>query len=268
MESVLRDKQANLSKAAGYLDEAAAKGADLVCFPEMFFCGYSPSMTGSDYLAMAEEPEGETFRFLSAYARRHRMYVVAPIAAVCSAPGVIYNCALVIDRQGALMGTYCKTHLWAGEARTMRAGSEYPVFHMDFGTVGVMICYDGGFPEVSRILALNGAELILCPSAFPIQDKDMWDTYFGSRALENCCFTAALNCVGREEGCRMFGNNKVFNPRGHLLAEAPVDEEALLLCTFDLDEAAYHRQNGVYYLKDRRPDTYGALLRPDYPLGK
>ena len=78
----------------------------------------------------------------------------------------------------SLWGPITKTHLWAGERFWFRAGDRYPVFHMDFGTVGLMICYDGGFPEVSRILALSGAELILCPSAFPIRDKDMWGHLF------------------------------------------------------------------------------------------
>ena len=113
-------------------------------------------------------------------------------------PGLLYNGLIVISRDGQLMGTYNKTHLWAGERFWFRAGDRYPVFDMDFGKVGLMICYDGGFPEVSRILALSGAELILCPSAFPIRDKDMWDVYFASRSLENCCFVAGINVWARK----------------------------------------------------------------------
>ena len=143
------------------------------------------------------------------------------------------------------MGSYNKTHLWlvSGSGSGQVTGIRY--FDMDFGRVGLMICYDGGFPEVSRILALSGAELILCPSAFPIRDKDMWDTYFGSRSLENCCFVAGINRVGTEDDCYMFGNNKIYNYRGHLLAEAPVDEEFLLVQTVDLDDVAYHRATDV-----------------------
>ena len=107
--------------------------------------------------------------------------------------------------------------------------------------------------------ALSGAELILCPSAFPIRDKDMWDTYFGSRSLENCCFVAGINRVGTEDDCYMFGNNKIYNYRGHLLAEAPVDDEFLLVQTVDLDDVAYHRATDVPYLQDRRVETYQKL---------
>ena len=123
-----------------------------------------------------------------------------------------------------------------------------------------MICYDGGFPEVSRILALSGAELILCPSAFPIRDKDMWDIYFASRSLENCCFVAGINRVGTEDDCHMFGDNKIYDFRGHLLAEAPMDEEHLLVHTVDLDDVAYHRATDVPYLQDRRVETYQKIV--------
>ena len=86
--------------------------------------------------------------------------------------------------------------------------------------------------KISRILALKGAELILCPSAFPIRDKDMWDTYFGTRSLENGCFVGGLTRVGLESDDKtgeMFGDNKIYNPRGKLVAEAPLNEEALLV---------------------------------------
>ena len=185
MDCVMLDKEANLQKAKTFIEQAAQQHADLICFPEMFSTGYSPALIGPKYIDVAEEPDGPTFCFLAELAKKYSMYIVAPIVLKSEIPGLLYNGLIVISRNGQLMGTYNKTHLWAGERFWFRAGDRYPVFHMDFGTVGLMICYDGGFPEVSRILALSGAELILCPSAFPIRDKDMWDTYFGSRSLEN-----------------------------------------------------------------------------------
>ena len=259
MDCVMLDKEANLQKAKAFIEQAAQQHADLICFPEMFSTGYSPALIGPKYIDMAEEPDGPTFCFLAELAKKYSMYIVAPIVLKSEIPGLLYNGLIVISRNGQLMGTYNKTHLWAGERFWFRAGDRYPVFHMDFGTVGLMICYDGGFPEVSRILALSGAELILCPSAFPIRDKDMWDTYFGSRSLENCCFVAGINRVGTEDDCYMFGNNKIYNYRGHLLAEAPVDDEFLLVQTVDLDDVAYHRATDVPYLQDRWVETYQKL---------
>lgn len=264
MDCVLMDKKANLDKMVAYIDEAAEKHVDLICFPELCSTGYSPELIGEKYLELAEEPEGETFQILSKKAKEYGMYIGAPIALKTEMPGVLFNGMIVIDKDGKLMGTYNKTHLWAGERFWFIPGNDYPVFDMSFGKVGFMICYDGGFPEVSRILALNGAELILCPSAFPIRDKDMWDIYFATRSLENGCFVGGLNRVGLETEDKtgeMFGNNKIFNPRGKLLAEAPVNEEALLVCTIDMDDVATYRNNGVVYLRDRRMETYDALVR-------
>ena len=241
MDCVMLDKEANLRKAKEFIEQAAQQHTDIICFPEMFSTGYSPSIIGPKYIEVAEDPDGATFAFLAELAKKHHMYIVAPIVLKSKIPGLLYNGLIVISRDGQLMGTYNKTHLWAGERFWFRAGDRYPVFDMDFGKVGLMICYDGGFPEVSRILALSGAELILCPSAFPIRDKDMWDVYFASRSLENCCFVAGINRVGTEDDCHMFGNNKIYNFRGHLLAEAPVDQEFLLVHTVDLDDVAYHR---------------------------
>ena len=173
MDCVMLDKEANLQKAKTFIEQAAQQHADLICFPEMFSTGYSPALIGPKYIDVAEEPDGPTFCFLAELAKKYSMYIVAPIVLKSEIPGLLYNGLIVISRNGQLMGTYNKTHLWAGERFWFRAGDRYPVFHMDFGTVGLMICYDGGFPEVSRILALSGAELILCPSAFPIRDKDI-----------------------------------------------------------------------------------------------
>ena len=264
MDCELMNKKANLEKMLDYVKEAAEKKVDLICFPELCSTGYSPELIGEKYLDMAEEPEGETFQLLSAKAKEYGMYIAAPIVLKSEMPGVLYNGMIVISKDGSLMGTYNKTHLWAGERFWFRAGSEYPVFDMGFGKVGFMICYDGGFPEVSRILTLKGAELILCPSAFPIRDKDMWDIYFATRSLENGCFVGGLNRVGLEgedKTGEMFGNNKIYNPRGKLVAEAPVNEEALLVATFDLEDVARYRENEVVYLRDRRPETYELLSK-------
>lgn len=256
MDCVLMDKEKNIARMLEFLKEASEKHTDIICFPEMCTTGYSPDLIQGKYLELAEEPDGETFQILSKRAKEYGMYIAAPIVLKSTMPGVLYNGLIMVGKDGSLMGTYNKTHLWAGERFWFRSGSEYPVFQTEFGKVGMMICYDGGFPEVSRILTLKGAELILCPSAFPIWDKDMWDIYFASRSLENGCFVAGINRVGTEGKCEMFGNNKIYNPRGKLLTEAPVNEEALLTCTVDLDEVAYYRENEVVYLRDRRPETY------------
>ena len=110
-------------------------------------------------------------------------------------------------------------HLWALERFYFRSGCDCPVFDTDFGRIGVMICYDMGFPEVARMLALQGADLILCPSAWCQEDMDVWDVNAPARALENTAFVAAVNRYGVEDQLVMPGHTKVCNPRGHVVAE-------------------------------------------------
>ena len=131
MDCVMLDKEANLQKAKTFIEQAAQQHADLICFPEMFSTGYSPALIGPKYIDVAEEPDGPTFCFLAELAKKYSMYIVAPIVLKSEIPGLLYNGLIVISRNGQLMGTYNKTHLWAGERFWFRAGDRYPVFHMD-----------------------------------------------------------------------------------------------------------------------------------------
>ena len=175
--------------------------------------------------------------------------------------GVPFNSSVVIDRGGNLMGTYDKQHLWALERFYFRSGCDTPVFDTDFGRIGVMICYDMGFPEVARMLALQGADLILCPSAWCEEDMDVWDVNVPARALENTAFVAAVNRYGVEDRLVMPGHTKVCNPRGHVVAELAEEAEGVLHVELDLGEVVEYRQRSPY-LRDRRPDLYDLVLLP------
>jgi predicted amidohydrolase len=260
MDCRIGDKTYNVNKALDFIGQAGKQQVNMIVFPEMFSTGYNTEILGKRYQELAEDPDGPTYKTLSEAAVRNRLYIVAPMVLKSPVPGVLYNGLIFIDPRGRLLGTYNKTHLWAGERYYFRAGFEYPVFDTDFGKVGCMICYDGGFPEVSRILARNGAELILCPSAFPIWDKDMWDIYFMTRSLENACFVAGINRVGREDALDMFGNNKIYAPRARLVAEAPVNVETMLTADIDMEQTAICRAGEVPYLRDLQPRSYRRLV--------
>ena len=174
-------------------------------------------------------------------------------------PGVVYNAAVLLSGDGEVLGSFSKVHLILSERLYFRAGDEYPVFETDFGKIGLMICYDSGFPEVARILALQGAEIVFAPCAFRKADKHMWDIYFKARALENTFFVAATNRVGHEGDLHLFGSAVVSNPAGVLIAESPEDQENLLVVDVDLDEVRTRRAR-IPFLRDRRPELYSALL--------
>jgi predicted amidohydrolase len=253
--SKIMDVASNIEKAKSFMEEASSKGSDLIVFPELFTTGYNPDSIGDHYFDLAEDETGYSVKELSKAAADFNINVVAPIALKSNMPGVIYNSAVVINRKGDYQGSYHKSHVWAKERTYFKEGSEFPVFKLDIGVIGLMICYDGGFPEVSRLLALKGAELILCPSAFPTQDKDLWDIYFKSRSLENGCFVAGINRVGTGEDAGLFGNNQLYNPRGKQLLYGNLHEEEMQTVEINLDDVAEYRKQ-IPYLKDLRLEIY------------
>ncbi len=260
-ESELCNPEANTAKACRMIAQAAAEGADLVVLPELFSTGYELNIVGPRITELAEPVDGPTVSALQEAARAAGCYVVAGLALTYDLPGVVFNSAVFIDREGNLAGTYDKQHLWALERFYFRSGEGSPVFDTDFGRIGVLICYDLGFPEVARMLALQGAELLVCPSAWCAEDMDVWDVNVPARALENTVFMAAVNRFGCEDKLVMPGHTRICNPRGHIVAELQEEAEGILHAELDLEEVVEYRVRSPY-LRDRRPDLYRQVLLP------
>ncbi|MCQ6562957.1 nitrilase-related carbon-nitrogen hydrolase [Paenibacillus mendelii] len=254
-ESKIMDVSANILKGLKFVQDAARQGADLIVFPELFTTGYNTDFVGKKYRELGEGLEGPTVQTFREAAKVYRINIVLPLVFKKPMSGVVYNSAVVINRNGDVVGEHSKTHLWDEEKKYFSSGDDYPVFELDCGRIGVLICYDAGFPEAARMLALDGVELILSPAAFSIEDRSRWNIYFPSRALENGCFVAGINAVGREGDLNFFGNNKVASPRGELILDANLFVEEMQLVKLDLDEVEASRR-AVPYLKDLRRDTY------------
>lgn len=257
-QSVLGDLQKNADRAVEMVRESAAKGAKIVCFPEMFNTGYNFQLIGDGFHNCGETIDGHTITRLQKVAKECACYVIAPITLEKKVKGVFYNAAVVIDDEGVVLGDYSKHHLWAAERYYFHAGEDIPVFDTKYGKIGVMICYDAGFPETSRILTLKGAELIFMPSAWRIQDWDMWKLNIPQRALENTLYVAGVNRFGHEDDLYMFGNSKVADWRGRIIAESKEEKEEIVYAEIDLDQLTKARLD-IHYLKDRRPDSYKLL---------
>ena len=118
--------------------------------------------------------------------------------------------------------------------------------------ISIMICYDAGFPESCRSLALQGAEIVFCPAAWRIQDVDMWDLNLSQRALENLLFVVGVNRFGHEGDLELFGKSKICNPRGRVLKELPMDRESVEVFEIDLMDVECFRIE-IPYLRDRKP---------------
>ncbi len=218
------------------IDSAGLQGTDIICLPE----GVTLVGNGNSYAEASEAVPGPTTARLGALARKHNSYLVAGIYERVGK--VIYNTAVLLDRHGHLIGKYRKTHLPREEVEGgLTPGNSYPVFKTDFGTVGLMICWDVQFPEPARAMALKGAEVILLP---------IWggsETLAKARAIENHVFL-----VSSSFDMKTF----IVDPTGSVLAEA-TSEVPVAVADLKLDEKIVQPWLGdmkARTWKERRPD--------------
>jgi len=214
-------------------------------------------------------PEGPTCQKLAKMAEKHKMVIIVPLYERAMA-GVYYNTAAVFDADGSYLGKYRKNHIphtsgfW--EKFFFKPGNlGYPVFETRYGKVGVYICYDRHFPEGARLLGLNGAEIVYNPSAtVPALSEYLWKLEQPAHAVANGYFVGAINRVGTEAPWNIgefYGQSYFVDPRGQMVAEAPRDEDAVVVADLDLDMIGEVRGVWQFY-RDRRPDAYGPLTSP------
>jgi predicted amidohydrolase len=246
----------NVATAARLAEEASKRGAAILLLPELFLCGYDLEGIGRDPAAYAIRPESEALAPLREACRQAGVNVV--VGACLEVAVGQTNSALVIGRDGVTLSVYDKIHVWTTELPRFAPGNRHVLLDLAGFRVGLAICYDAGFPEHCRALALAGAELILCPSAFsPGAEERRYDLYFPMRALENTVYLAVANLVGRAGDQPFFGRSAVFAPDGALLAEAGSDEEVIVAEVSHDRLAAVRRM--LRYLEHRRPETYREL---------
>lgn len=259
MQSKLADVTENIERAKQKIKEVANQGAQVICLPELFATGYDLVKLEEKIAEMSIETYSYVKEEMSQAAKDNEVYLIAPFGEVKDVPGIVYNSAFLFDDEGNEVGSFQKSHLWALERLYFKEGTEYPVFDTKYGKIGLLICYDAGFPEPSRILCLKGAEIVFYPSAWRVQDEDMWDLNLRQRALENTYFTVGVNQYDPSEATQLFGKSKICDPRGKVLTELPKDEEASIVYEIDLDEVKNERRD-VPYLRDRKSHYYSELL--------
>ena len=262
MDVVYGDLKSTLSKVCEWIEKAAAEGADVVLFPELILsAGYA---LGERYRKVAEMVPGPSIEAVARKAGENKIYVIVGLAEK-SANDVLYDSAVLIDRQGKILGTYRKSHLYPPTESIFSRGEELPVYQTDFGTVGLLICYDLEFPETARILALKGAEVIFhlvadWPQGVPGLPERVFELSFRARALENRIVLAICNRVGDDPDLKsyFYGLSRIIGTQGEIIAS--VDQgEKMFLAEVDLEQA--HRERETYnYFHNRRPELYQVLL--------
>ena len=247
MDCVPCDRDANLKRAAVLIADAAARGAQLVVLPELFNTGYRVEAQDG---ALAEEIPGHTTQWMQRVAQQHSIYVAGALLER-GEDGLIYDTALLVGTEGCI-GQQRKMHLWNGECDRFAGGNEIGVCRLPFATVGLLICYEIGFPEMARVQALQGAEILLYPSAFGRARAYVWDIAARSRALENGVFVVACNRCGQERDSAFGGLSRIVAPDASVLAGAGADGEAVVSAEIDLDAVAAMRK-ALPYLRDLHP---------------
>lgn len=271
------DRDANLARAETWVREAAAQGAHLVLLPELFEYLYWPQVQREELFALAHpvanHPFLERFQTLAA-----ELGVVLPISFFERAGPAYFNSLMMIDADGSPLGVYRKSHIPDGPGYQEKyyfnpGDSGFRSWHTRVGTVGVGICWDQWFPEGARAMALQGADLLLYPTAIGSEPatsggwdtQPMWQRAMVGHAVSNSVYVAASNRVGREaaigaEGNTIFyGSSFIADPTGSVIAEGGRSEEGLVLAQLHLGAAARFRA-GFGFFRDRRPELYEPLL--------
>lgn len=252
-DSRINNVYSNNMKMVRMIRQAAAESADIIVFPELFTTGYNLDIIGDKIIEMASGKDGDTVKLASSEAALGNIFIIAPFA-FSDEDGKIYNSAAVIDNKGTLLNVYHKNNLWDKEKNYFSYGKhDYMVFDAPFGKFGVIICYDVDFPETCRALALSGAEIIFVPAAWATTHRSLWDIYLPARALENTVFVAGVNRTGTEGDVKYFGDSKVFDPTGSLVARAAQNKEEMLFCDIDVSEIPEIRKD-FPYLRELRKD--------------
>jgi N-carbamoylputrescine amidase len=273
------DPADNFSRMSARITEAADKGAQIICTPELFRSQYFCQSENHDYFKLAETIPGPSTDALRKLARRTHAVIIASLFEKRAA-GLYHNTAVIIDADGQLLGIYRKMHI-----------PDDPLFHEKFyftpgdlgfrswktrfATIGVCICWDQWYPEAARLTALRGAEILFYPTAigwhpsekaeYGATQHSAWETVQRGHAVANGCYVAAVNRVGLErpvggDGIEFWGQSFLAGTSGQILSKASTNREEILLAEVDLRSVDMTRTHWPF-LRDRRIDAYGDLTK-------
>jgi len=277
------DPDANVATAAERVAKAAAKGASVVCLPELFRTQYFCQREDHDFFDEAEPIAGPTVERLAAVAKEHRVTVFVPIFERRSA-GVYHNTTVAVGPEGTTIGKYRKLHipddpLYYEKFYFTPGDLGVPAFDLPESRVAALICWDQWYPEAARLAALAGAELLFYPTAigwhpaekeeFGKAQHDAWETIQRAHAIANGFYVGVPNRVGHEHGdvrgnraegagIEFWGGSFVADPFGRVIAKASHDREEILVAEVDPREVETVRRHWPF-LRDRRVDVYGPI---------
>ena len=279
------DPEKNLERAVDMVRDAAGRGAQVVCLPELFLTQYFCQREDASLFDLAEPIPGPTTTRLSQLARQQKVVLIASLFEK-RAPGVYHNTAAVLDADGKLTGIYRKMHipddpLYYEKFYFTPGDLGYRAFDTAVGRIGTLVCWDQWYPEGARLTALSGAHVLFYPTAIgwhPAEkeehgqvQQDAWRTMQRAHAIANGVYVAAVNRVGHETGnirgkqtpgagLDFWGTSFLCDPFGTVIAEASPDREEILIGEVDLRKLEDVRRNWPF-LRDRRIDSYAPITK-------
>ena len=278
--SMSADLDENLRKAAAFVEEAAGKGANIVCLPEMFRSQYFCQREDVSLFDLAETIPGPSTDTLGKIAKAKGVTVIAPVFER-RAIGVHHNSLAVLDEDGSINGIYRKMHIPDDPAYYEKfyfipGDLGWKTFDTPHAKIGTLICWDQWFPEGARLTALRGAEVLFYPTAIgwhPAEkdqvgasQREAWQTIQRAHAIANGLFVCAVNRVGHEvftpgtDGIQFWGTSFIADPFGVVIAEASTDKEEVIVAELDRDRMEDVRRNWPF-LRDRRIEDYADIQK-------
>ena len=271
------DIEANLARAEDLVREAAAKGANVVLLQELFATPYFCPDQKQEHFALAQPAEGNaTIARFAALAAE--LEVVLPVSFFERANNAYFNSLAIVDADGSVLGLYRKSHIPQAPGYEEKfyfspGDTGFRAWDTRYGTIGAGICWDQWFPECARAMALQGADILLYPTAIrsepnqpDLDSRDHWQRVMQGHAGANLVVLAASNRIGVEENdsatMTFYGSSFIAGPTGEKAAEANRTDQSVITASFDLDENRAKRAAWGLF-RDRRPDLYDPLLTLD-----
>jgi len=272
--SCVEDPAQNLEKALARTEEAARRGARVVCLQELFRSLYFCQSEDAARFALAEPIPGPTTEKLGKLAAAREITIVASLFEK-RAEGLYHNTAVTLGPDGRIASVYRKMHipddpLYYEKFYFTPGDLGFPAVATRDARIATLVCWDQWFPEAARLVSLAGAQIVFYPTAIGWQfdetaevdaaQHDAWQTIQRAHAIANGVFVAVVNRVGREGGIRFWGQSFVADPFGRVLARASASEEEILVVECDLGAIEKTRRNWPF-LRDRRIDAYADVQK-------
>jgi N-carbamoylputrescine amidase len=269
----------NLKKTLALAEQAAKKGAKIICTQELFRSQYFCQAENHDYFKLAEPIPGPSTVAFQKIAKKYKAVIIASLFEK-RASGLYHNTAVIIDADGSLLGIYRKMHipddpLYYEKFYFTPGDTGFRAWQTKYGKIGVLVCWDQWYPEGARLTALQGAEILFYPTAigwhpgekaeYGVNQHGAWETIQRAHAVANGCYVAVTNRIGVEkpeggDGIEFWGQSFIAGTSGQILQKGSIDREEILLQEIDLEKVDVTRTHWPF-LRDRRIDAYGDLTK-------